>query len=359
LVFNHPAFDDHERVLHLYDAASGLKAIIALHSARLGPAAGGCRLWTYANDDAALTDVLRLSRGMSYKNALAGVPMGGGKAVLLGPVSPEKRREVFLAFGDAVQSLSGTYITAEDVGVGVADMDVVASRTRFVSGRKAAIGQAGGDPGPYTARGVRIGIEAALKHRLGRDDLKGVRVAVQGLGGVGANLCRELYERGASLIVADLAPERVEKMHALYGAGSASIESILLSDVDVVAPCALGAIITQDVAAHMKAPILAGSANNQLADAKAGNVLLARDIAYVPDYLINAGGIIAASAEYFGQADAARVEAAIAEIGLRALWVLQQSKAERRSTQDIADEKARSIIAAGAPCAEVARTNAM
>jgi leucine dehydrogenase len=182
---------------------------------------------------------------------------------------------------------------------------------------------------------------------------------VQGLGGVGANLCRELSERGASLVVADLAPERVEKMRVLYGAEGASTGDILFADVDVVAPCALGSIITEDVAARLKAPILAGSANNQLANAEAGNILLGQNVAYVPDYLINAGGIIAASAEYFGQADAARVEAAIADIGPRALWVLQQSQAEGRSTQEIADERARGIIAGGPRRAEIARTNAM
>ncbi len=343
-MFDHQAFDDHERVVHLYDAASGLRAIIALHSTILGPAAGGCRLWTYANEEAALTDVLRLSRGMSYKNALANLPMGGGKAVILGPVAPERRRDVFLAFGDAVDDLAGLYVTAEDVGVGVADMDIVASRTRFVSGRSAGIGRAGGDPSPYTARGVRIGIEAALKYRLGRDDLKGVRVAVQGLGGVGSHLCRELHERGAELVVADIAAERIEKMCALYGATPAPIGEILLADVDVAAPCALGAIITEEVASRMKAPILAGSANNQLANAAVGTVLQTRDIAYVPDYLINAGGIIAACAEYFGQNDVVRVESAIAEIGPRTLWVLQQSKAENWSSQEIADETARGII---------------
>lgn len=344
-MFDHPAFDEHERVAYVSDAASGLKAIIALHSTVLGPAAGGCRLWTYDNEDAALADVLRLSRGMSYKNALAGVAMGGGKTVILGPVAPERRRDVFLAFGDAVEDLAGAYVTAEDVGVGVADMDVVALRTRFVSGRSAGLGLAGGDPAPYTARGVRIGIEAALKHRLGQNDLQGVRVAVQGLGGVGANLCRELHERGAHLIVADIAPERVEKMRALYSATPASSDEILMADVEICAPCAMGGIITEDVAMRMRAPILAGSANNQLANAAAGAILCARDIAYAPDYLINAGGIIAASAEYFGHNDAARVDAAIAEIGPRTLRILQQSKMEHRSAQVIADEAARAVIA--------------
>lgn len=344
-MFDHASFDGHERLVHVFDAASGLRAMIALHSTVRGPAAGGCRLWDYPGADAALTDVLRLSRGMSYKNALAGVPMGGGKAVILGPVAPSQRRDVFIAFGDAVEALGGAYVTAEDVGVGVADMDVVASRTRFVSGRAAGVGRAGGDPAPYTARGVRIGIEAALRHRLERDNLSGVRVAVQGLGGVGGQLCRELFERGAKLVVADIRPERVVQICDLYGAVATSIDDVLLADVDVVAPCAMGAIITEDVALRIEAPIIAGSANNQLAKAEAGAILRRRGIAYVPDYLINAGGIIAASAEYFGDNEADSVDQAIAKIDGRTHWVLEQSQAQMRPTQDIADDHARDIIA--------------
>jgi leucine dehydrogenase len=208
-MFDNKYYDSHERVLQVYDEVSGLRAIIAIHSTALGVAAGGCRLWPYESSEAALSDALRLSRGMSYKNAVAGLPMGGGKAVILGPVNPQEREAVFRAFGRAVNSLNGDYVTAEDVGVSVSDMNFVASETDFVSGLSASDG-AGGDPSPYTARGVRLGIEAAVSRILGRKSLDGLSVAIQGLGGVGGNLARELHERGARLIVADIDQQKVE-----------------------------------------------------------------------------------------------------------------------------------------------------
>ncbi|HEV7414885.1 MAG TPA: Glu/Leu/Phe/Val dehydrogenase dimerization domain-containing protein, partial [Tianweitania sediminis] len=328
----------------LYDAGSGLRAIIAVHSTSLGPAAGGCRLWSYDQSGDALSDALRLSRGMSYKNAIADLPMGGGKAVILGPVPPERREALFEAFGRAIDGLGGLYITAEDVGVSEKDMAVVARHTRFVSGVAVQKG-IGGNPSPSTARGVRIGLEAAAKLALARNELEGMRIAVQGLGGVGFNLCGELNARGARLVVADIANARVEEACDLYGAEPASTDDILLADVDVVAPCALGGVITPDVARKMRATVVAGGANNQIASDKAGQILFDRGITYAPDYVINAGGIIMVTAEYLGNTESSEVDQAIERIGDRCARILQRSRSEARPSHIVADEMARAIIA--------------
>lgn len=347
-MFDNKNFGGHEKVVHIYDRDSGLRAIIAIHSTALGPAAGGCRLWSYGSAEAALDDALRLSRGMSYKNAVAGVPLGGGKGVIVGPLAVESRTAAFRAFGDAVAALGGHYITAEDVGVSVDDMRAVASRTPFVSGLSAGAGQAGGDPSPYTARGVRRGIEAVVRHVFGRSDLEGLRIAVQGLGHVGGNLCRELAARGARLWVADIDAARVERICDVYGATPAKVDDILLADVDLVAPCALGGAITEEVARTLRARAVAGAANNQLAAPRAGDVLFARGIAYVPDYVINAGGIIVAAAEYFGENSAVQVESAVDRIYDRVLDILKTSVAFERPCNVIADRMAQDILARAA-----------
>jgi leucine dehydrogenase len=328
-MYQNPSFDNHQRTIYLSDEQSGLRAIIAIHSTALGPAAGGCRLWSYEEPQLALSDALRLSRGMSYKNAFAGLPMGGGKAVILGPVPEERRRAVFEAFGRAVESMAGLYITAEDVGVSVADMAVVAEQTKYVSGVAASEG-VGGNPSPFTAQGVRIGIETAVNMALGRLDLENVRVAIQGLGGVGSNLCSELRARGARLIVADVVQDRVEQACDLHGAERASVQDILLADVDVLAPCALGGVITTDVAAQMRARVLAGGANNQLANDEAGQTLFERGITYAPDYVINAGGIIMVAAEYLGNRERSAVERAIESIAVRTREVLERAKSHEQ-----------------------------
>ncbi|MBW8880029.1 MAG: Glu/Leu/Phe/Val dehydrogenase, partial [Asticcacaulis sp.] len=269
-MFDHPDFDGHEKVLFVEDAPSGLRAIIAVHSTALGAAAGGCRLWTYPSVSDALTDALRLSRGMSYKNAMANLPMGGGKAVILGPVG-DNREKMLEAFGRAVDSLNGQYITAEDVGVSVADMQVVSRQTKFVSGLAATgAGTSGGDPSPFTARGVRVGIEAAVRARLDRPELAGLSVAVQGLGHVGMYLCEELHNLGANLVVADINPARVSEAQRRFGAVGVSVDDILTQAVDIVAPCALGGTITEYAARYIRAAIVAGAANNQLLTADAG-----------------------------------------------------------------------------------------
>ncbi|MFN7056503.1 Glu/Leu/Phe/Val dehydrogenase dimerization domain-containing protein [Hyphomonas sp.] len=343
-MFDNVSYDGHEQVLHVQDTHSGLRAIVALHSTSLGPAGGGCRLWSYKDPRAALVDALRLSRGMSYKNALAGLKMGGGKAVVLGPVPADARLAVFEALGDAVDRLGGRYVTAEDVGVTVGDMKVVASRTKYVSGLSGE-GGAGGDPSPYTAKGVRMAMEAVALHRLDAPALEGLRIAVQGLGGVGGNLCRELAERGASLIVADVDTERVERICDEYHAERTDVETVLLSDADIVAPCALGGVLSEDVVPKLRARAVVGGANNQLLSSAAGRMLFDRQITYAPDYLVNAGGIIMVAAEYFGTNSEERVHADIERIFDRTVEVLTRSRQYGLPADVVADQMAADAIA--------------
>lgn len=345
-MFDLPAYDSHEKVTMVEDAATGLKAIIAVHSTAMGPAAGGCRLWTYDSDSAALVDALRLSKGMSYKNAMADLPMGGGKAVICGPVSPENRVAVFKAFGRAVDGLGGQYITAEDVGVSVADMETIATQTKYVSGISGSEGKSGGDPSPYTARGVRVGIESAVKAAMGRADLAGIRVAVQGLGHVGMYLCEELAARGAKLVVADIHADRVVEAQMRFDATVVHPTDILMQDVDVVAPCALGGAITEDVAAHLGARIVAGAANNQLLTPEAGRILARRGVLYAPDYVINAGGIIMVSGEISGNNDETVVLAAVDRIGGRLDDIFARAQSGEAMTFEIADLMAQAKIQA-------------
>ncbi|HEY2036733.1 MAG TPA: Glu/Leu/Phe/Val dehydrogenase dimerization domain-containing protein, partial [Steroidobacteraceae bacterium] len=333
------------------DAASGLRAIIAIHSSALGPAAGGCRMWPYATAAAAAVDALRLSRGMSYKNALAELPFGGGKAVIIGDPR-EKTRQRMAAFGRLVDSLAGRYITAEDVGTTTADMEHVASVTPFVSGlaresaRVADPSMAvGGDPGPKTALGVFLGLKAAVRFRLGRASLEGLKVAVQGLGGVGYPLCRLLAAEGASLRVADARPGVAQRICQELGAQEVPPESILSQDVDVVAPCALGAILDARSIPTLRATVVAGAANNQLAHERDGEALLRAGILYAPDYVINAGGIISVAHEYRGDATAAQVKAEIERIPVRLTEIFERARREGRPTSAVADQMARERLA--------------
>lgn len=355
-MFENEDYDDHERILCINDQQSGLRALVALHSTALGPAGGGCRAWNYPSSKEALSDVLRLSKGMSYKNAVAGLPMGGGKAVILGPVAADQRLRVFEAFAQVVNSLGGDYVTAEDVGVSVADMKLVASHSPYVSGVSEA-GGAGGDPSPYTALGVRLGIEAAVMHVFGRKSIEGLRIAVQGLGGVGGNLARELSERGARLFVSDIDPAKVESVCDQYAAVPVVAEDILSQDVDVVAPCALGSTITEHVARTISARLIAGGANNQLANRKVGGILLQRGIAYAPDYVVNAGGIIMVSAEYFGTNDRQSVRSAIERIFERTFELLERADKTRRFSGDVADDIARETISSAKSNAAERRAN--
>lgn len=344
-VFDHPAFDGHEAVHFAHDADAGLSAIIAIHSTALGPAAGGCRMWNYASADAALNDVLRLARGMSYKNAMADLPLGGGKAVILGDAHHDKSPELFTAFGRAVDSLCGRYITAEDVGITVDDMAIVKRETPYVSGLPpAGGGAAGGDPSPKTARGLYYGIQAAAKARYGRDSLDGMTVAVQGLGSVGMHLCREMHAAGARLIVADIREASVEQARTAFGATLVDPGEIIGADADVLAPCALGGILNAESIPRIRAGIVAGGANNQLQRDEDGQRLHERGILYAPDYVINAGGIINVAAEYLKSMDERGVMDRLRAIGTRLSEIFDVAKREDRPTNVVADELAQARI---------------
>lgn len=290
-VFSNRDFNEHEQVVFSHDPVTGLKAIIAIHSTLRGPSLGGCRMWAYASEAEAVTDALRLSRGMSYKSALADLPLGGGKSVIIGDSRKYKTPELMVAMGRAVDRLGGRYIIAEDVGTSTADMTHIRTSTKFVAGLAPEQGGSG-DPSPATAWGVFIGIKQAVKFQLKLDDLRGLRVAVQGLGNVGQHLCHLLHEAGARLIVTDIRPEFVQKMVEAYGAVAVTPESIYAVDADVFAPCALGAVVNDQTLGQFKFRIIAGSANNQLAEARHGQILMDRGILYAPDYAINAGGVI-------------------------------------------------------------------
>lgn len=328
--------------LRLYDLEAGLDGVIAIHSTALGPGAGGCRLWSYPDMTNALADAVRLAEGMSYKNALAGLPLGGAKAVLRRPEGEFDRVALFRAFGRAVEALGGTYVTAEDVGTSVADMQEVASATRHVAGLPAAAGRAGGDPSPWTAQGVFESMQVAAEVALGRD-LAGLAVAVQGTGNVGAELCRRLADAGARLVIADPNPERRDRIGAILGAEVVDVADIAAVDADIFAPCALGGALTVDSVRGMKAKLVCGAANNQLATPDVAALLVGRGIAYVPDYVANAGGIISVSAEYLGE-DAGDVAARVAQIAPRVGALLERAAREARSPALVADELAEDVI---------------
>jgi leucine dehydrogenase len=347
-VFSNPGFDNHERVLFCHDEPTGLCAIIAIHSTALGPAAGGTRLWTYASDDDALYDVLRLSQGMSYKNAMAGLKFGGGKAVIMKTPGFEGSDALFERFGEFVDTLGGDYVTAEDVGMSVDIMETIARRTRYVSGLPLRSGKAGGDPSPKTAYGIYCGIQAAARAQLGRDDLEGIRVAVQGVGNVGYYLCKLLDEAGATLVVSDLDEARVGRACSEFAAERAGLDDILSADVDVLAPCALGAVLHEDSIPGIRAKIIAGGANNQLRRPEDGQRLADAGILYAPDYVINAGGIINVACEYFGDVDDEGVMDLVARIGPRLAGIFDEAARTGEPTNVIADRQARKIIAASA-----------
>ena len=343
-VFGHPEYDSHESVHFFDDTATGLKAIIAIHSTALGPAAGGCRRWQYARDDDALTDVLRLSRGMTYKNAIAGLPFGGGKSVILASDAAPKSEALFEAFGRFVNSLEGRYITAEDVGISVDDMRVVRRETEYVSGLPQSGDEAGGDPSPWTALGVFLGIEAAVKARLGRDSIDGLKVAVQGVGHVGFQLCKLLHEAGAKLVIADIHRENLRAVTDRMPADVVSPTEILYADVDVLAPCALGNVINSVTTPNIKASVIAGAANNQLSIEADGSRLAERDILYAPDYVINAGGIISVAREYFGHSSESEVHTEVQRIPERLHAIFEEAHSSGKPTNVIADDMARRIV---------------
>ncbi|WP_299101482.1 Glu/Leu/Phe/Val dehydrogenase [uncultured Winogradskyella sp.] len=296
-VFGQHSFDDHEQIVFCNDKDTGLKAIIGIHNTVLGPALGGTRMWNYANEWEALNDVLRLSRGMTFKSAITGLNLGGGKAVIIGDAKTQKTPELMRRFGEFVHSLSGRYITAEDVGMATEDMDTVREVTPYVTGISESKGGAG-NPSPITAYGVFMGMKAAAKFQFGSDVLEDKKIIVQGIGNVGEGLVEHLMNEGANVIIDDISMERLEEVRDRYGVSIYNGNDIYSEDMDIYAPCALGATINDDTIYKLKAKIVAGAANNQLAEEKKhGLILKERGIVYAPDFLINAGGIINVYAE--------------------------------------------------------------
>ena len=346
-VWDLPDFDAHEGVHFFSDPASGLRAVIAIHSTHLGPAAGGTRFWHYADANDAVTDALRLSRGMSFKNAMAGLPVGGGKGVILADQARTKTPEMLAAFGRAIESLGGRYVTAEDVGMGEADLVAIGKETRHVSGLPVGEGHAGGDPGPSTAMGVFLGVKAAIRRALGKDSAAGVHVAIQGVGSVGGGLARLLAGEGAKLTLADVDQARAAALAAELGGSVVDAAQILAVEADVVSPCALGAVLTAESIAALKAPVVAGGANNQLATPEDGGRLHARGILYAPDYVINAGGIINVTLEYLGQGDRAEVQARLKQIPGRLETIWAESADTGETAAGVADRLAMKLIGRG------------
>ena len=343
-IFSHPDFDDHEGVYSFSDPASGLRAYIAVHNTNRGPASGGTRFWQYPNCDDGLTDVLRLSRAMSYKNAMAEIPLGGGKAVIIKPTNFDSgefdREALFTAYGRAVEKVGGQYITAEDVGVSPADMKIIKTQTDYVAGLddgKAA----SGDPSPHTADGIHRGLSVAVKHKLGVEGFGGLIVAVQGLGHVGYNLAERLYKSGARLIVADINPEATARAQAELKATIVDVAEIHAQEVDIYAPCALGGAINPDTIKDISAYIVGGAANNQLKSPDMGAVLRARDILYCPDYVLNAGGIINVAAEVSGTYDYDWVDGKLENIKASLQEIFERSDKAAKPTNEIADVMAR------------------
>ncbi|MFJ8066677.1 branched-chain amino acid dehydrogenase [Psychrobacillus sp. NPDC096426] len=298
-IFKYLETYDYEQLIFCQDKTSGLKAIIAIHDTTLGPALGGTRMWNYASEEEAIEDALRLAKGMTYKNAAAGLNLGGGKTVIIGDPLKDKNEEMFRAFGRFIQGLNGRYITAEDVGTTVADMDIIHEETNYVTGISEAFGSSG-NPSPVTAYGVYVGMKAAAKEAFGSDSLEGKTVAVQGVGNVAYTLCDYLHKEGAKLIVADINQISVDRAVNAFGAVQVGVDEIYAQDADIFAPCALGAIINDNTIPQLKAKVIAGSANNQLKETKHGDIIHEMGIVYAPDYVINSGGVINVADELYG-----------------------------------------------------------
>jgi leucine dehydrogenase len=339
-----PDFDEHEAVHFISNEECGLKAIIAVHSTHLGPAAGGARFWHYAEDEEALVDALRLSRGMSYKNAMAGLPLGGGKSVLLANSERTKSPDMLHAFGKAVEELAGRYVTAEDVGMSVSDMIEVSRTTKYVAGLPNSPGDVGGDPGPHTSLGVFLGIKAAVKWALGKNDLNGLHIALQGAGSVATGVALHACAEGARLSIADVDPDKAKKLADRAGGKVVSPDEILTLEADVLSPCALGAILDEKTIPALKVPIVAGGANNQLATPEDGERLQQRNILYAPDYVINAGGIINVCTEYLGDGDASLVRHRIEGIPTRLEQIWTEGAETGRDPASVADVMAQRLI---------------
>ncbi len=331
-VYEAQDFDNHEQVTFFHDKKTGLKAIIAIHNTNLGPALGGCRMWPYKNEQEAVADALRLSRGMTYKAAMANLPLGGGKAVIIGDPHHEKSPELFRAFGVCVERINGRYITGEDVQTSVEDMVYVRETTLHVVGLPGG----SGDPSPYTAVGVAECLKSSVGYRLKKQDLNGIHVAVQGLGHVGYHLCKLLHEQGAKLTVTDIDPLLVGRVMQEFNAEAVLPDAIYGVEADVFAPCALGAVLNDHSIPQLKASIIVGSSNNQLATDDHGDILKKMNILYAPDYIVNAGGLI--DVFYDGpNFDVETVNAHVRRIPQTLLEVFQKAEKEGVSTGRAAD----------------------
>jgi leucine dehydrogenase len=338
-------FDDHEQVCFFSDEKTGLRAIVAIHSTFLGPALGGTRFKSYDEDDAALDDALRLSRAMSYKSALAGLPVGGGKAVIIGDPERIKTRALLHAFGRFIDRIGNTFATGEDVGITVADIDTVSEVTRFVGGTSVGVG----DPSVHTAVGLLHGLRAVLESQFRTDSFAGVRVAVQGLGAVGWRVAERLHAAGAQLVVADIRPDVVTRAVHAFDASSLPTQTIHSAEVDIYTPCALGGVITESSVGEIRAKAVAGAANNQLATPSAGAMLAERGILFAPDFVINAGGILSgleAASRMPGRktTEFAPLEARLAAIHDRLAEIFRRSRADGRPPEVTAERMAREII---------------
>lgn len=322
------------------DPTTGMKAIIAIHNTKLGPALGGCRFIPYENTEAAIYDAMRLARGMSYKSALANLPLGGGKSVIIQPAHAYNRENYFHAFGRFVEELNGRYITALDSGTELADMDIIGKHTRHV----ASLSRLNGDPSPYTAKGVFIGIQAAIRYQLKRENLSGLHIAIQGLGHVGFSLARHLNQLGVRLTVSDINPERVQKAVNEFQATAVETHLIHKIPCDVYAPCALGAVMNDTTIDELQTNIIAGAANNQLEHASHGKKLHAMGILYAPDYVINAGGLIFAASKYLETSEE-QVNQQIDGIGETLTQIFERSKQENRPISEVTDILAQEKLA--------------
>ena len=336
---------DHELVVSCLDPGSSYHGLIAIHSTALGPAVGGARFWSYASEDDAITDALRLARGMTYKNAFAGIPFGGGKSIIIGDNRNPEREMIFRAHGRFVETLGGRYITAEDVGTSMSDMEYVRQETGHVAG----LAGRSGDPSPVTAHGVFRAIQASAKFRWGSNELAGRTVAVQGCGHVGYHLAKELSEAGARLVVADTSRERLARVREEFDAVTVEPGEIYGVEADIFAPCALGGIINDQTIPQLKVEIVAGAANNQLLEARHGAALKQRNILYAPDYVANAGGIINGCIELLGWERSYTLER-VREIYDKLLMVFEMAKADGIQTHEAADRLAEQRLQQGALC---------
>ncbi|MBT0584866.1 Glu/Leu/Phe/Val dehydrogenase dimerization domain-containing protein [Alteromonas oceanisediminis] len=338
-VFDHKEFDNHERVSFWHDKASGLQAIIAVHDTHLGPALGGCRMWPYSSSAEALTDVLRLSKGMTYKNAMAELPLGGGKSVIIGDPRQIKTPAMMESMGRFVDSLGGSYFTAEDSGISVDDLHSMAKQSKYIAGINAKYRYDGqpsdGNPAPSTAYGVFVGIQAAVRHAFS-SDLNGLTVAIQGLGHVGYRLAEHLHKAGAKLVVADIYRDNTARVEQAFGATVVPAEEITTYPADVLAPCAMGATISEESVNMIQAKVIAGAANNQLSTELIGEQLLDRGVLYAPDYVINAGGVIDIYHQRF-DSNPDDLKAHIERIGDNLSAIFTRSANEKMATNRVAN----------------------